>query len=530
MAVPGRPIRAVAQGIRLAQAATSQGSLGPLSPATSGFVPSGEVVTLGLPPEPATESEASPPDPGNIVATAYQVFAPVDEWVMRLMRQHGVRAAQLAVAHEGELKYAAAYTWAPVDYPVTTVVQRMRVGSISKVFCSMALVRMAEGIESKPAIDLFDPLTANLIALMPPAVIADPGWISRTAAQVACHVGYFDEKAAVGTVDPWTVIQALFAQGKPIDMLVPLPPELQRDYLLTVKPPCTQNNDGYFLAEDGVRVQAGTLTTTGLQRDWIYSNFGYNRLGDVIAQQSGGTYFEFLRDNIMAPLGIPLSRIEKTIARAISAPSTLSEVRYHARIPALVVTSRAYRPVEDDVPPEAHGWGTWHYDGTNWELGEAAGFLAVAAIDVVRLFASFDLRSHPILQSQASIDMLIRDTYAKDRTLAFFKYPAPPVSTVSTPGPPGLGHGGGTGGLGSTSLGQAGAEDSFLWHNGSYVGLTALAFRDSSGLVAALTFNTDIFDGPTLAFGFELRDMLHKIRMSAGFPPWNLFSAPGVLA
>ncbi len=468
--------------------------VGPFTAVDAPFTPLGAQVARGLPPPLGLQTEANPTDPGDIVASANDRFKPADDFVMALMRRHSVRAAQLAVAHQGALVYAAAYTWAPLSYPLTHVAQRMRIGSIAKVFASVALLRMAEGANAAEApIDLFDLGSGNLAVLVDvPYVIADAGWITRTAAQLACHVGFFDEEVALAAVDPWRVIQDLYAQGVPADELVPLSALHLSDYMLKTMPPSTPTNMGYFEAIDGQRVWGGTLTTTGLQVFPRYSNFGFNRIGDIVASQSRQEdYFKFLREEVLDPLGVPESRVGLTEPRAAGARWNTAEVRYHARNPVVASTSRSYRVDDGTIGPA--GWGALHYDGTFWEIAVSGGFLSLAALDVARLYASFDLPTHPVLKNQASVDMLVRDTYAKDRTLGFF---------VPAPG--------------------------FLWHNGSYPGTSAMAFR-RDGLVGVLTLNTDIHGSLTEAHGFELETILRAIRDGEGFPPWDLFQAPGVL-
>lgn len=458
---------------------------------------------------PAAGPGSAPADPAvavSAVAADNTVrFLAVDQLVVAQMKQHGVRAAQLAVAHQGALKYAAAYTWAPEAYPDTTLVQRMRAGSISKAIASMALVRLAE-VEQ---LDLFSDDLATLFAVP----VADDGWATRTAAQTACHVGNFAEDLAFRFLDPWRVIDELYQLDPRKDSdpqavlteLVPLPRERFFDYLAAHEPPPTSASTGYFLNQPAGELMLGGGVETA------YTNFAYEVIGDVIRQQSEDDYVDWLHERITGLLRIPDARVQPTLGQAARIAATPDEVRYHARVPRLGASE--YAGVITDVPQRSGGTrrgilptelGAHAYDGLHWQLGVASSALALSAIDVVRLFSSFDLPApNPIYAEASSIESLIASQYATRRTLGFFGSPAVTLS-----------------------------------HDGLAPGTAAIAFRDQfllNNIVAALIFNTDINlpeldSGVDLGpLGHELRTRLRDIHAGVGFPAGDLFEAPGIL-
>lgn len=460
-ATPGRPIRPrTSPAIGRAPDAL----LTATEPAT--FISGGEVITFGSQvPEPSAQVELTPAAAGDFVVNPNLAkFAAVDDFVEQILRRHSARAAQIAVGYQGQLKYAAAYTLAPPSYPKTRIAQRMRLGSVSKVLASMALVRLAEGGVGNTAdanpIDLF---TANMASLLGASATSDPNtrllFASRTPAQLACHVGYFESDLILPSyLDPWVISRRFY--GTSVDEVVPLPTDLLLRYVLETYPPIA-DAAGWFQARP-----AGALSTDpALQPTGEYSNFGFLRLGDVIEQQNAGgrPYLEYLRDLILRPLGIPVGRIERTVTRAIEAAANTNEVRYHARVPAFAGSVQAGSVDEDTGEIGPAGFGVFHYDATAWQLGESSGFLALAALDVVRVLSSFDLAyPHPLFERRESIDALIAETYATARTLGFFR-----AKTLFE-----------------------GTE--YLMHSGLHVGNASVAFRRGDSLVAVLTINNDI--------------------------------------
>ncbi len=235
------------------------------------------------------------------------------------MKRYSIRAAQVAIARNGELKHAVALTWAEPDYPITLPTTRMRIGSISKTITAFAMMRLAE-LSTNPAngypeIRLFSssPTDSAGALLGIPQVKAPQqsweGWHQRSVAHLLCHLGYFDEEVIVDPdeiatfCDYWNVANALGKTptgGAPFidrhDMV---------DYIRQEAPP-----DGYFES-----VQPPALSTDPqLQSPTQYSGFGYERVGDVIGElaceyhpgdypRPNEAYEKWVLEHVFKPLG-----------------------------------------------------------------------------------------------------------------------------------------------------------------------------------------------------------------------------------
>lgn len=427
-------------------------------------------------------------------------FANLDLYIVGQMKQHSIRSAQLAIAKGGKLKYAAAYTWAPASYPDTTVFQRMRLGSVSKVIASIALAKMAEDAD----VDLFTESLGTLFGLGPAHAVFQNQWFTRTAAQAACHVGYFaSDPFLTQYLDPYAVATALHRANpqKPLQELLELDRKSFFEFILNTSPNDTANTVGYMR-----NVPAGELMPGG-NAPTEYSNFGFDLVGDVVRErnESGRDYFEYLRLNILAPLRVPRDRVRPTIARAAEIASTPSEVRYHARTPQLGLDMRQGLLVGDVVHPDISAVATLTYDGFNYQLNQASGTMALAAIDAVRLFSVFDdpATPNPLFSDSANVAELIGTTFAQDRTLAYFGSPS------RTQRQNGL-------------LPQSATSVHRRINDGPFVG--------ANSIVALLTFNTDILGDELTDLGLEgLEAAIVALDQGVGFPDWDLFTAPDVL-
>src|SRR5262249_50927473 len=107
---------------------------------------------------------------------------------------------------------------------------------------------------------------------------------------------------------------------------------------------------------------------------FAYSNFGFLVLGRVIEQVSGLTYSEFVRLEVLAPLGIERMRPGRT-PLSLRAPG---EVRYYDYPGA---------PLVDSLIPGVTGKVTEPYSGIiAFESVDSAGSWIASSIDLVRIF------------------------------------------------------------------------------------------------------------------------------------------------
>lgn len=177
-------------------------------------------------------------------------------------------AATLAVGREGKVVFSQGYGFAdpagkrplPADAP-------MRIASVGKPITAAAVRKLVR--EKKLALDTpaFEFLGIDLKK-------ADPRLAKITVAQLLDHRGGWDRETSFDPMFRSREIAA--ALGKPS--------------------PAAADDVVRYMAARPLQFDPGTATK--------YSNFGYCVLGRVIEKASGKRYIEYVRQEILAPLGI----------------------------------------------------------------------------------------------------------------------------------------------------------------------------------------------------------------------------------
>ena len=122
------------------------------------------------------------------------------------MRANGVRAAQLAIAKNGVMKFSRAYTWAEAGYRVTERSDRFLLASCSKMFLEGAVQALYDSGKLKPATTVYpllgfshpadprsDTLQFTLLITLAATTTAGPGPVSilpTTCGQSPWRLGY----------------------------------------------------------------------------------------------------------------------------------------------------------------------------------------------------------------------------------------------------------------------------------------------------------------------------------------------------
>jgi CubicO group peptidase (beta-lactamase class C family) len=391
--------------------------------------------------------------PRDRVPLPFNAFQPVEDYVIRLMRRHSIRAGQLAIARNGRLAHAAAFTWADPDYPVAEVTTRMRLASIAKVLTATGVVRLSE--TPGHTFDLFDETKDSIGNLLN---ISHDGWDTRSVAHVLCHVAWFRVEPLGAAWESLTIVNKL-------GIRLPVGRDDCLAFLRTWQP-----SDGKGFFDSRTPPDFDTALTTHPD----YSNFGYERAADIIAAVTGETVEDWTRREIFAPLG--LSRPCIGYNRAAEAAGNTDELRYHPARP-----DDAWDQFTGDGPTgnmEFTELAAHQYEGTNLDLGIGGGAWSWAAVDCARLLSSFGGPDSPV--SSSAEDLLLHQEFAENRTLGFF------VTSVDTPN---------------------GGRQRVLLHNGFASGMATLALRRDDSTVAVLAFNTDLYTEqtgqPTLRVGLH---------------------------
>jgi len=278
-------------------------------------------------------------------------LAPFDEVLAAYMRERGISAGSLAVVDGGRLVLARGYTWAPRGAQPTQPTSLFRIASLSKPLTAVGVLRLVERGLAK----LDDPI-GKWIDLT--------GWADRriervTLRHLLSHRGGWDRTRSF---DPMfrdrTVVESL---GRSL----PTTPQMIIDYMA-----------GQPLDFDpGVR--------------YAYSNFGYCLLGRIIECATSQTYEEYMRSEILAPLGIRQMRVGHSL-RADRLPGEVEYVEALGRVGESVMGDRG--PARVPRP----------YGAFNLHTMDAHGGWIASAVDLARFLIALEGASGPPLLSPAT--------------------------------------------------------------------------------------------------------------------------------
>ena len=189
------------------------------------------------------------------------------------------------------------------------------------------------------------------------------------------------------------------------------------------------------------------LTTQTLDNEpgtqYFYSNFGFCILGRVIEQVSGQNYENYVKTELLNPLGIS----EMQVGRTLYENKAPNEVKYYD-FPGSSLAYSIYGTGER-VP--------WPYGGFHLEGRDANGGWIASAIDLVRLLVAVDgFDTKPDILSQSSIQLMTTSSNAN----SYY------------------------------GLGWGVNRWNNWWHDGSLPGTSSILVRTANGLGWAVLFNT----------------------------------------
>jgi N-acyl-D-amino-acid deacylase len=199
-------------------------------------------------------------------------FADLNQRVQRVLDDYGVRGASVAITYQGRLVHERGFGHPRGDDGVATTPQtRFRIASLTKPMTSVAV----HLLHQRGQLDL-DARVVPLLLLEPPdPALYDPRWDTITVRHLLVHAGGFDREESF---DP------MFANATYAKMFERQPEPDSLDAIIAV------------MLQRPLDFDPGT--------DQAYSNFGYSLLGRVIERVSGSTYEAFIRDELLAPMGV----------------------------------------------------------------------------------------------------------------------------------------------------------------------------------------------------------------------------------
>ena len=353
----------------------------------------------------------------------HPALASFDDLMREFIAKHKLPGATLCVTRAGKLVYARGFGWADLENRQKMQARSlMRIASISKPVTAIAILQLVDRGMLK-----LDDRIVDVLQL--PDAITDARWQKITIRHCLQHSGGWDRSASF---DP--MFQSVrFAKE-------------QRG-----RPPANTRQIIQSMSVRSLDFDPGTR--------YAYSNFGYCLLGRVIENKTGQSYQSFVKESVLAPLGIRHMQLGRTLVEGRAA----GEVRYYTddnRTRPAVMGPQLGKPV-----PVAYG-------GWYLEAMDAHGGWIASAVDLVRLASALD---HP-----ANCKILSQDSIR-----SMFSRPSAPLWLDENQKPRPSYYG-----LGWLVRPVGDSSSLNTWHTGSLDGTSTILVRRHDGLNWCVLFNS----------------------------------------
>jgi CubicO group peptidase (beta-lactamase class C family) len=292
-----------------------------------------------------------------------------DSIISAFLTQNKIVGASVAITKDGRLIFAKGYGYADKEnYESVEPRHMFRIASVSKLITAVAVMHLIEEYK----------LSLNTKVFGPNGILNDSSYLNYTDNRIEEITIY----NLLTHTSGWSG-----ALGDPIfnyhliaeEMNVPLPISLDDiiQYALTKQ----------LVSEPG--------------KTYLYSNLGFCILGEVIKKVSGSSYENYVRQNVLEPIGI----YEMRLGHSFINERVSNEVKYYEA--GRTHTVLAYNSWEDYVP-EAYG-------GNDIELLGAAGGWIASSVELIKLVVAIDgFQDKEDILSKATIDMMVvKDRHSK---------------------------------------------------------------------------------------------------------------------
>lgn len=294
--------------------------------------------------------------------SAFADFVPIDQAMDHFIQQQGIIGASLGIVKDGKLVYAKGFGFA--DQETEEPVQPhhlFRIGSVSKLITAVAIMKLRE----EGHLQMDEPVfgEAGILNTEPYQGIKDKKHYKVTVEHLLNHTGGWSKRSFGDPLFiPLRIADAMEVEGTPdLDNIIK------------------------FILSKNLPYRPGTR--------YDYSNFGYCLLGRVIEAKSGMSYEEFVKTEILAPLGITNMHLAKN----------LPEDRFENEVSYYDLSS-------NNVRPDMYGSGELVSNAYSFNieaLGAAGGWVATSA-DLMKFLVAVDgFKSSPdILSNESLLDMI----------------------------------------------------------------------------------------------------------------------------
>ena len=209
--------------------------------------------------------------------------------VMAFMEERGIACGSLAVARDGRLLLARGYTWSAASGPGTRPSSLFRTASVTKPITAAAVLRLIQDGRLHAA--------DRVAAILGLDTTADPRLGDVTVLRLLQHLGGWDRDVSADPMfEDLTVARTL---GRPL--------------------PVGQDDIIRYASRRRLDHAPGTK--------YAYSNYGYLLLGKVVEKVSGLPYERYVREKVLAPVGVVRMRLGRTLLRLPSEVAYASEYK-----------------------------------------------------------------------------------------------------------------------------------------------------------------------------------------------------------
>ncbi len=264
----------------------------------------------------------------------------VDVEMLEYMNEHNIPGATVAVTKNGRLVFWKGYGWADVEAKVPMQPwHRTRIGSVSKLLTAIGVLQLVEN----GTLSLEDPLYASTISVAwtddgQPFIVSSGDGVLADAGMSISALAEAPPRLAANPPSPpedlpdYPYPPDYMKQGgyqpfyqKHVETLLQWASQIQVQHLLTHTAGLLRSGDvpktQTYWQEKGEllpgelpsypQIHAAMLAGVNgypllfpAGSFWKYSNHGYGVLGQIIADQSGMSYAQYMQQHVFAPLGL----------------------------------------------------------------------------------------------------------------------------------------------------------------------------------------------------------------------------------
>jgi len=283
-----------------------------------------------------------------------------DQAMTTIITKYGIPGAALAVAYHGRLVYSRGFGYADLATKNPVAPDSLfRIASTSKAITAVTILRLVE--EGK--LDL-DARAFKILNIEPPGgQVLDQRIWNITIRELLEHSGGWGRKP----FDPMFLSTSVAAAlGDPA-------------------PASCETTIRYVMMTSLLDFEPGTR--------FAYSNFGYCVLGRIIERITGARYEDYVRTEVLAPMGIA----DMQIGHTQSAFRALKEVHYYDADNRSVQS--VFQNITDPVP--------YPYGGFYIEALDSVGGWIASAQDLVRFAVSIDGARPPAYLQPQTVDIML---------------------------------------------------------------------------------------------------------------------------